>query len=684
MIKELCFGLLELIVTNAAKALGISRKTSSSILSGHSGIGAEMAACLFICSFIFFFSGNIGAAETLLEQFLQIDGKVVEDGSSVEISWPKVNGTKNGRVNIQRRILGQTNKVSWQSIASVRSVARVYRDKTSQPGVAYEYRISRPSKERIETGYWVAGRNVPVQEHRGVAIVIVDKTLAGDLAPRLDRFMLDLIGDGWKVVRHDVPRGNDKDLVKNLQAARKLRARIKRNYYTDPSAAHTLILVGHLPIVKSGRMNPDGHKRRPLETDLFYADMDGVWRDNGQGILQHNAIPSDHIEMQVGRIDFSNLDGALGDEITLLKRYFDKNHHWRHGHLGDLRQAYGDNNNLSGETNALRNIVGPKEIIKGGHHDVGKQQPWLFGVDFGSWKYSDYTSTTPIKTVFSINFGSGKLNFSQWNNTMKIMLAQKWYGIATGWGGRPTWQLNHMALGKSIGYSHLRTVNNGTRTFGGADTLEYTPTGNYTWLNPVWVNLLGDPTLHPFPSEPVRRLQAKRLEGGVQLNWVKADDKAEVHYRIYRALDRFGSYQALKPSKLHVGHQFVDSNPVPGAWYMVRAHSLKNVYAGSFYTFSQGIFTSVDNVSPKATDQLISTSMGQKIKINLAGTDSDSDKDLITSFINGPEGGRLVQSNGDWFFIPDAKFTGRVNIPFTIFDGIVSDDGMVSINVEAP
>lgn len=645
----------------------------------------QLKKILFFCFLAFLFSGNLGAAETLPEQFLQIDGNIVEDGSRVKISWSKVTGTKSGRVSIQRRILGQTNKESWRNIASVRSFARVYIDKVSQSSIAYEYRISRPSKERIETGYWVTGRNVPAQENHGEAIVIVDKTLAGGLAPRLDRFMLDLIGDGWTVVRHDVPRGDNKDLVANLKAARKLRTWIKRRYYSDRSTPHALILVGHIPIVKSGRSNPDGHNRRSLETDLFYADMDGVWRDNGQGILRHNAIPSNHIEMQVGRIDFSNLDASLGDEVTLLKSYFDKNHHWRHGRLGDLRQAYGGNNFLPGETNALRNIVGNKKLIKGGHHDVGKQQPWLFGVDFGSWKYSDYTTTTtPIKTVFSINFGSSKLNFSRRNNTMKAMLAQPWYGIATGWGARPAWQLHHMALGKSIGYSHLRTVNNGKRTFGGTDTLEYTPTGNYTWLNPIWVNLLGDPTLHPFPLKSVRKLRAEMLEGGVQLHWVKADSEADVHYRIYRALDRFGPYQALNPSGLHTGHQFVDPNPVPGTWYMVRAHFLKEVYAGSFYTFSQGTFASVDNVSPKAMDQLISTPMGQEITINLAGIDPDSDNDLTASFINGPEGGRLVQSNGDWSFIPDAKFTGRVKLPFTVFDGIESDDGLLSIDVVQP
>lgn len=641
----------------------------------------KLKGTLFCCVFSFLSSGNVAVAETIPEQFLQLDGKITEDGSRIEISWPKATGAKTERISIQRRILGETSKGSWQRIASARSFSRVYIDKSIESDIAYEYRISRPSKKKVETGYWVTGRNLPAQENNGVAIVIVDKSIAGDLSSRLDRFMLDLIGDGWTVIRHDVPRGDDKNLITNLQAARKLRAWIKKRYYSAHSKPHALILVGHIPIVKSGRSNPDGHARRPLETDLFYADMDGVWHDDGQGILRHNRIPSDYIEMQVGRIDFSNLDGVLGDEATLLKRYFDKNHHWRHGRLGDLRQAYGGSRYLIGETNALRNIVGPNELIKGRHHDAGVQQPWLFGVDFGSWKYSDYT-TTPIKTVFSINFGSGKLNFSGRNNAMTAMLAQPWYGIATGWGARPTWQLHHMALDKSIGYSHLRTVNNGSRIFGGADSLEYTPTGKYTWLNPVWVNLLGDPTLHPFPLKSVKKLRAKIFDGGVQLNWIEEGTDSAVHYRVYRALDRFGPYQALNSSGLLTEHQFIDPNPVAGAWYMVRAHALKEVYAGSFYTFSQGAFTTVDNVSPRAIDQLISTPMGQKITISLPKTDSD--KNLTTSFIKGPESGRLVQTKGNWSFIPDAEFTGRVNIPFTVFDGIASDEGLISIDVVEP
>jgi addiction module HigA family antidote len=43
IIKELCIAPLGLTVTAAAKSLGITRKTLSALLNGHSGISSEMA-----------------------------------------------------------------------------------------------------------------------------------------------------------------------------------------------------------------------------------------------------------------------------------------------------------------------------------------------------------------------------------------------------------------------------------------------------------------------------------------------------------------------------------------------------------------------------------------------------------------------------------------------------------------
>ncbi len=48
IIKELCLEPLELTVTDAAKALGVTRKTLSSIINGKAGISPEMAVRLSI------------------------------------------------------------------------------------------------------------------------------------------------------------------------------------------------------------------------------------------------------------------------------------------------------------------------------------------------------------------------------------------------------------------------------------------------------------------------------------------------------------------------------------------------------------------------------------------------------------------------------------------------------------
>lgn len=48
LIRELCIEPLDITVTDAAKALGVSRKTLSELLNGHSRITPEMAVRLSI------------------------------------------------------------------------------------------------------------------------------------------------------------------------------------------------------------------------------------------------------------------------------------------------------------------------------------------------------------------------------------------------------------------------------------------------------------------------------------------------------------------------------------------------------------------------------------------------------------------------------------------------------------
>lgn len=65
IIKKLCLEPLGLTVTEAAKALGVSRKTLSSILNGRTGISPEMAIRLSIA-----FNTT---AESWLNQQIQYD-----------------------------------------------------------------------------------------------------------------------------------------------------------------------------------------------------------------------------------------------------------------------------------------------------------------------------------------------------------------------------------------------------------------------------------------------------------------------------------------------------------------------------------------------------------------------------------------------------------------------------------
>ena len=65
VLNELCLNPLKLTVTDAARALGVSRKTLSSILNGRAGISPEMAIRLSMA-----FQTS---AESWLNQQLQYD-----------------------------------------------------------------------------------------------------------------------------------------------------------------------------------------------------------------------------------------------------------------------------------------------------------------------------------------------------------------------------------------------------------------------------------------------------------------------------------------------------------------------------------------------------------------------------------------------------------------------------------
>ena len=618
---------------------------------------------------IYLFGVHAPVAQTSAEKHLPLDGNIAANGSAVELNWFDADPPRVGSVTIKRRIYGQTGGESWKPLATGLGPVMRYLDDTVRPGVAYEYQVLRQARDIVDVGYWLTGVEVPAQDRRGNVHLVVEKGVAEALAPRLKRFEQDLIGDGWNVSRFIGGLGDVSRPLENLKTAVPVKQWLQSQYQKDPFGQHTIILIGHIPIIQSGKARPDGHDARPQPSDLFYADIDGVWRLTREGQVMHNSLPDSKIEMQVGRIDLiylSNSDRAV--EMDMLRAYFDKNHHWRMGLLGDLRKAYGQSDHLYAEQYGLRNIVGPRAVTAGGHHDVGEREPWLWGVDFGDYNGRNYLEKYENKAVFAINFGSAKQRIDLAYGAMIALLAQPWYTLAVGWGGRPAWWLHHMALGGSIGDVHMRTVNNGIASEPYRSSMDYYPTGNYLWRNPVWINLMGDPTLGGFPLAPVSDVRARATEQGVKLTWEASPDPDVTGYHIYRMDAETGAYRPLTVQGPVEALEFTDPDGQAPTDYMVRAYGLKDVYAGSFYTFSQGRFSSERPLSETNVDAVPEVEGVAGQPVPLPAVFNQVTDGRIYAFIEGPDSGTLRRAGPNWVYTPRAGFTGHVSVRYSVSD----------------
>ena len=581
---------------------------------------------------------------------IPLDATLAADGRSIELVWQEARPLRGRDTRLARRVLGATGADSWVELELRSGRFIKTRDDTILPGIAYEYRVLRNHGTFFSAGYWAAGTDIPARQDQGTVFIALEESLSDALQPRLARLEDDLVGAGWQVRWLKAPRHAYLNPVANLPPARTLREQLRAAVAAEPKGLrHMILLLGHVPMVTSGRVAPDGHDPEPHVSDLFYGDMTGQWADDGAGQLIPDRLPDGRIELPVGRVDFALIsEGDRDLELAYLRAYLDKTHHWRQGLLGDLRVAYGQSDHLRVERFDLRNIVGPDAITPGGHHDAGERQPWLWGVDFGQHqgqRYADYE----IKPVFAINFGSGKQKIDRRGNAMTALLAQPFYTVAVAWGARPSWRLHPMALGRTIGEIQQITANNGAGARTYPEGMDYAPTGSYPWRAPIWVNLLGDPTLAAFPLAPPRALRATQQGDQVVLDW----DGAAARYQLLRATAG-GGFAHL--ATITGATRFVDENPVPGARYQLRALGKQEVYAGSFFTASQGIYARVGSALPPAPDlqQTVTGPGPHRLSLEQEG--------VLLAPLRPPETGKLRLRATGWHYLPEEGFAGTIDI----------------------
>lgn len=633
-----------------------------------------------LCLVFAVFAAGGAWSQELEEKSLPLNGQIAVDGSSVTLNWFDADQPRKYPARVSRRLLGATGGASWEIVAPAVPTGSAFVDTNVRPGQAYEYRVERLGRNVVDVGYWTTGVDLPERGDPGTIYLVVDETLAGELTAHILRFERDLIGDGWRVVTQRVPRGTPSDVQQNLSNAGSLRAWLKRNFELDPMGQHSVVLIGHAPVLRSGNAYPDGHEPQPQATDLFYADIDGVWSlDRSTLALGNNRVPSNAIEMQIGRIDFANV-GDRDAELAHLRSYFNKNHHWRHGLLGDLRVGYAGSGLLRVEEDGLRNIVGPDDLTKGGHHDVGELGPWLWGVDFGDFDGANYEATHSNEAIFTINFGSGKQQFNSRLNPMTMLLAQPFYPLTVGWGGRPSWRIHHMAIGRTIGESHFRTVNNGESGQPYRESMDYWPTGQYLWQNPVWVNLLGDPSLRAFVLAPPEAVSVAKVAEGSFVEWTASRDPDVTGYRVFRF--EVGGQPLLLGEVPESDRGFVDQteDAQGNALYMVQAVGKKSVFAGSFKTTSQAVFGRALFPELEAETVLLRAQPG--VELILPQHFQVPENGTIYAVIEPPKVGDLRVLDGNWRYLPPVDFSGEISMRYSKSDALRTTVGELRIVIE--
>jgi hypothetical protein len=576
------------------------------------------------------------AVENTWDYSVQVSASVQVSPARVTLAWPQDTNGVPASYTVYRKA---PSAPSWGAGTTLSGSETTYTDSSVSTGQTYEYRIVKTAGAYTGYGYIQTGVAAPAVDHRGKLVLVVDNSIVTALRSELTRLQLDLAGDGWVVVRRDVGRSDSPASVKAV---------IKAVYDADPANVKSVFLFGHVPVAYSGQLNPDGHPDHigAWPADVYYGDMDGTWTDSsvdyvqtmntdpvdaarmsnrpGDGKFDQTTIPSS-VELEVGRVDLSNLPGraswggpaTLVSETELLRKYLNKDHHFRHRRMNAPRRAilgdyFGTRGGeafaasgfrsfapLVGATN-IRNLNIEFNDQKGVWIPQASANDYLLAYGCGPGGYSGISglgntglyhdgSTLEmvngnVSGIFNLLFGSWLGDWDHEDNILRAPLATD-YGLVSAWSGRPHWFMHPMGAGETIGYVARLAMNN---------------TGLYqtqinSSQNRIHIALMGDPTLRLHPVAPVGNLNGSASGNTVALTWSASVDSAIVGYHVYRGSLADGFTRVT--SAPVTATSFTDPHGSATAAYMVRAIKLERTPSGSYHNPSQGAFWNVPDAN---------------------------------------------------------------------------------------
>lgn len=484
-------------------------------------------------------------------------------------------------------------------------------------GQRYEFKVA--------DNYLLTALNATPLETRGKIILIVENSMATPLATELNRLKTNLVGDGWTVVRTNVPRHNDLSWSANTNRIASIKAFITNTYNADPANTKAVLLIGHIPIPYSGYINPDGHGGRALPADGYYGDVDGTYTDfqvnrtnwspdrrngniPGDGKFDQNYYPNKiggqgQLELAVGRIDFAKLPlFPRKSETDLLRQYLNKNDRYRRKQLSSPERVMVGtyftppaprelNRNVYGEAIKIATRlfgIAPGTIFDGDPLAATNAALWGFiggnglphsvrghrGALHVSKDFSDFRQEPRVP--FCAFYGSYFVDWDCTNNLMRAFLGTANYGLAALWfnagydGNQVHLAFEQLALGETLGSGLVRTANQNP------------------YADMTHIALLGDPTLRMQVLAPATDLSVT-VEVDVVLKWRPSTEADE--YFVYRSTHSLeGPWTRLTSAPL-ITTSFTDTSAVAGPrLYQVRAAKLIWTGSGSYTNLSQGVF----------------------------------------------------------------------------------------------
>ncbi|MBS1568056.1 MAG: thrombospondin type 3 repeat-containing protein [Bacteroidetes bacterium] len=522
----------------------------------------------------------------------------------VQASPPRITLNWQGLYNVTgyqvwRKLKGAN---SWGNpVATLDANALTWTDVNVQPQVSYEYKIRRTTVN-VGDGYSYinAGIEVPMVEARGKVILLVDDYFTSSLSSQLDQVKLDLEGDGWTVLRHDVSRNASVPSIKSI---------VVNDYNADPANTRMVFILGHVPVPYSGNLAPDGHweHQGAWSADTYYADVDGTWTDNsvnvtyavdprnhnvpGDGKFDQSNIPS-AVELAVGRVDFYNLPVFPQGETALMANYLTKLHNWKVRNFTAVARGLVDDN-FVGQGPGFASIgyrgfsplVGQQNVTDQDYFSTLANQSylWSYGCGGGYWDSAngvgnsgDY-ATKNAKSVFTALFGSSFGDFDCQNDFMRSALGSGTI-LTSFWGGIPNWFFHHMGMGETIGYAVKLTENNVNGL--------YTPAND--GAGQVHIALMGDPTLRMTMVGPPSNVAGNVQGNNINLSWTGSLDNV-AGYHVYRYVPATQSWLRVTTNAV-LGTTFTDIVSGAGGTirYMVRALKLVSTASGTYYDLSVG------------------------------------------------------------------------------------------------